>query len=70
MVTKALQKAANGAGVRVLPPGERWPELLRGGGAAELAAAAACEATEHGMIALSDRAGCGPLYWCVLEVGG
>jgi hypothetical protein len=60
VVARALSKM--GARVRAAPPGARWPRALAG-----CAAAAACAATEHGMIALPDAAGCGPLYWAVLE---
>jgi 16S rRNA C967 or C1407 C5-methylase (RsmB/RsmF family) len=69
VVARALAKAS-ALGARAVAPALRWPELLwgegRDGGAA--AAAAGCEATQHGLIALPDRAGCGPIYWAVLEV--
>ncbi|GBF92580.1 hypothetical protein Rsub_05194 [Raphidocelis subcapitata] len=69
VVSRALAKAPR-LGARPAAPALRWPELLRreGRDGAAAAAAAGCEATEHGMIALPDRAGCGPIYWAVLEV--
>lgn len=72
VVASALKRA--GGGVRAAPEAMRWPELLlKGSGSGANGAAAAVEfgveATEHGLIALPDRAagGCGPLYWAVLE---
>ncbi|GBF92578.1 hypothetical protein Rsub_05192 [Raphidocelis subcapitata] len=69
VVSRALAKALR-LGARPAAPAVRWPELLRreGRDGAAAAAVAGCEATEHGMIALPDRAGCGPIYWAVLEV--
>ena len=69
VVAAALAKAAAaGACARVATAG-RWAALL-GGALAGCGAAAACELTEHGVLALPDRREHGPLYLSVLEAGG
>lgn len=65
VVARALSKA-KGISARVVTA-DSWGRVTRGL-LLGCEPAGKCEASEFGMIALPDRAGCGPLYWSVIEV--
>jgi 16S rRNA C967 or C1407 C5-methylase (RsmB/RsmF family) len=60
VVRQAVQQSK---GTVLAVPVEEWGVV----GSEQLREAAGAELTQHGMMCLPDKAGCGPIYLCLLQ---
>lgn len=58
-----LQAVQQSQGSVLAVPVDEWGVM----GSDQLREAAGAELTQHGMLCLPDRAGCGPIYLCLLQ---